>query len=146
MKSTSLFFIIVIFFFACTSSPDISNNKINYNEKTAADSVLRQVADLATILSKREVPVLCYHHIRNFRSGGKLKDYEVTPASFAEQMKALYDSGYKTITPDELYEYLVHGAVLPLNPVMITFDDNDKEQYTIGATEMNKYEFKGVYN
>ncbi len=145
MKSTSLFFIIIIFFFACTSSPDISNNKINYNEKTAADSVLRPVADLATILSKREVPVLCYHHIRNFRSGGKLKDYEVTPASFAEQMKALYDSGYKTITPDELYEYLVHGAVLPLNPVMITFDDNDKEQYTIGATEMNKYEFKGVY-
>ncbi|MGI8584619.1 MAG: polysaccharide deacetylase family protein, partial [Chitinophagaceae bacterium] len=91
------------------------------------------------------VPVLCYHHIRNFRAGGKLKEYEVTPAAFAEQMKALYDSGYKTITPDELYEYLVHGAVLPQNPVMITFDDNDKEQYTIGATEMNKYEFKGVY-
>jgi Predicted xylanase/chitin deacetylase len=28
---------------------------------------------------------------------------------------------------------------------MITFDDNDKEQYTVGATEMAKYGFKGVY-
>ena len=28
---------------------------------------------------------------------------------------------------------------------MKSFDDNDKEQYTVGATEMNKYGFKGVY-
>ena len=28
---------------------------------------------------------------------------------------------------------------------MITFDDTDEEQYSIGAAEMNKYGFKGVY-
>src|SRR5438045_5181060 len=28
---------------------------------------------------------------------------------------------------------------------MKSFDDNDKEQYTVGATKMNKYGFKGVY-
>ena len=28
---------------------------------------------------------------------------------------------------------------------MLTFDDTDEEQFSIGATEMNKYGFKGVY-
>jgi len=109
--------------------------------KKTGDTVnTKPVADVATILAKKEVPVLCYHHI-----GDRISEYEVTPASFANQIKALADSGYKTILPDDLYEYLVHGASLPAKPVMITFDDNDKEQYTIGATELNKYGFKGVY-
>lgn len=148
MKNHWLIFIIIILFSACTSSPDQTKNKNNPYDKNTDDSGKQKpVADLATILSKKEVPVLCYHHIRNFRAGEgeRMKGYEVTPAAFADQMKALSDSGYKTILPDDLYEYLVHGAALPPKPIMITFDDNDKEQFTIGATEMNKYEFKGVY-
>ncbi len=137
---------VLFFLSACSSSPDQTKNKNNPGDKNSTDSnKLKPIADVATILSKKEVPVLCYHHIRNFTAGGRLMGYEVTPAAFAEQMKTLADSGYKTILPDDLYEYLVHGASLPPKPVMITFDDNDKEQFTIGATEMNKYGFKGVY-
>lgn len=104
-------------------------------------------SDLTTILSKKEVPVLCYHHIRNFRGGESenMKSYSVTPANFAEQMKILHDSGYQTVLPDQLYNYLLFGGTLPPKPVMITFDDTDEEQYSIGAVEMNKYGFKGVY-
>ena len=93
------------------------------------------------------MPILCYHHIRNFKAGESenMKSYSVTPAAFAAQMKALSDSGYSTILPDQLYEYLVHDGVLPAKPVMLTFDDTDEEQYSIGKTEMNKYGFKGVY-
>lgn len=146
MKNILQVFIIIIFFYACNSSPDNTKNKNQSIEKNISDSgKLNPVADLATILSKKEVPVLCYHHIRNFTAGGRLKEYEVPPAAFAAQMKALSDSGYKTILPDELYEYLVHNISLPPKPVMITFDDTDKEQFTIGAAEMNKYGFKGVY-
>lgn len=103
--------------------------------------------DLATILAKKEVPVLCYHHIRNIRANESesMKSYSVTPAAFAEQMKALHDSGFQTILPDQLLEYLVHNGTLPPKPVMLTFDDTDEEQYSIGATEMNKYGFKGVF-
>lgn len=146
MKNNFPVLAILFFLSACSSSPDQTKNKNNQGDKNATDSNKRKpIADVATILSKKEVPVLCYHHIRNFTAGGRLMGYEVTPAAFAEQMKALADSGYKTILPDELYEYLVHGASLSPKPVMITFDDNDKEQFTIGATEMNKHGFKGVY-
>ena len=105
------------------------------------------MADAATILSKKEVPILCYHSIQNFSANASemKKTYTVTPANFAEQMKALSDEGYQTILPNQLYEYLVHDAPLPAKPIMITFDDTREEQFSIGAAEMKKYGFKGVF-
>ena len=112
-----------------------------------SSAIPKKQADLAAMLAKREVPVLCYHHIRNFNPGSSetMKSYSVTPLAFAEQMKALSDSGYQTILPDQLYDYMAYDGKLPAKPVMITFDDTDAEQYSIGATEMNKYGFKGVF-
>ena len=105
------------------------------------------MANAATILSKKEVPILCYHNIKNIdaNAGEMTRLYTVTPANFAQQMKALSDEGYHTILPNQLYEYLVHDAPLPVNPVMITFDDTRGEQFSLGATEMKKYGFKGVF-
>lgn len=103
-------------------------------------------ADAAVILSRTQVPVLCYHHIRDIQMAGKAdKGYEVTVAQFKAQMKALADSGYQTVLPDQLYAYLTKGTPLPPKPVMITYDDTSEEQFSIGKTEMDKYGFKGVY-
>jgi len=60
-------------------------------------------------------------------------------------MKALGDSGYTTILPEQLYNYLVAGQELPQKAVMLTFDDTDLDQYTLAAPEMKKYGFKGVF-
>ncbi|MFV8324712.1 polysaccharide deacetylase family protein [Flavobacterium sp. ZS1P14] len=107
----------------------------------------KEMADVATILSKKEVPILCYHNIKELsaNAGEMTKTYTVTPANFAQQMKALSNEGYHSILPNQLYEYLVHDAPLPANPIMITFDDTRGEQYSIGAAEMKKYGFKGVF-
>jgi peptidoglycan/xylan/chitin deacetylase (PgdA/CDA1 family) len=144
----NLFLIGLFLLTACTSEP----GKIKKNNSNAADTAENAApkktrASLAGILSKREVPVLCYHHIRAIHAGQSesMKSYSVTPAAFAAQMKALHDSGYETILPHQLYNYLVFDEALPAKPVMLTFDDTDKEQYSIGAAEMNKYGFKGVF-
>lgn len=107
----------------------------------------RVVADAATILARKQVPVLCYHHIRDAKPGQSetFKSYSVSPAQFAEQMKVLHDSGYQTVLPEQLYNYLAFGDPLPEKPFMITFDDTDEEQYSIGWQEMKKYNFKGVF-
>jgi peptidoglycan/xylan/chitin deacetylase (PgdA/CDA1 family) len=55
------------------------------------------------------------------------------------------DSGYHTILPDQLYNYLTKGAPLPSKPFMITYDDTDDDQFNIAYPEMEKYGFKGVY-
>jgi peptidoglycan/xylan/chitin deacetylase (PgdA/CDA1 family) len=104
-------------------------------------------ADAASILKKREVPILCYHNIRDFSASasGNMKVYTVKPPAFAQQMKTLADAGYQTILPEQLYNYLVFDGPLPAKPIMITFDDTREEQFRIGATEMEKYGFKGVF-
>jgi peptidoglycan/xylan/chitin deacetylase (PgdA/CDA1 family) len=99
------------------------------------------------VLSKKEVPILCYHQIRDYRETDSktARAYIVPDATFRDQLKMLHDSGYHTILPDQLYAYLTTGAALPSKPVMLTFDDSRVEHYTIAAAEMKRYGFKGVF-
>lgn len=103
--------------------------------------------DPAAIMARPQVPVLCYHQIRDWRptDSKTAKDYIVPVANFRAQMKMLADSGYHTILPDQLYDYLTRGKPLPSRPVMLSFDDTDLDQYTIAFSEMRKYGFKGVF-
>ncbi|GAC1419128.1 MAG: hypothetical protein NVS1B13_23250 [Flavisolibacter sp.] len=105
-----------------------------------------QAADPAHIPPRKEVPVLCYHHIKDVPTISKSNSgYTVTANTYKETIKALADSGFHTINCDQLYRYLLFGDALPAKPVMISFDDTDAEQYTIGKTQLDKYGFKGVY-
>lgn len=106
-----------------------------------------QTLDNAAILTRKQVPILCYHQIRNWRPSDKQidKDYIIPPATFSAHMKLLADSGYHTILPDQLYDYLTKGTALPPKPIMLTFDDTDGDQYNIARPELLKYGFKGVY-
>jgi len=105
------------------------------------------IADAATIISRPEVPILCYHQVRDYKpSDSKTsRDYIVPASMFSEQMQALADSGYHAILPNELYDYLTTGKELPSKPVMITFDDTRLDQYTAALPELNKHGFKGVF-
>ncbi|HEY0896762.1 MAG TPA: polysaccharide deacetylase family protein [Sphingobacteriaceae bacterium] len=104
-------------------------------------------ADAATVLARKQVPILCYHQIRDWtaKDSKVAKDYIVPVADFKAQLKMLADSGYNTILPDQLFNYLNHGTALPEKPIMLTFDDTDLDQYTVAAPEMKKYGFKGVF-
>jgi peptidoglycan/xylan/chitin deacetylase (PgdA/CDA1 family) len=101
----------------------------------------------AEILSKKQIPVLCYHQIREWRptDSKRAKDYIVPVEIFKAQLKMLADSGYHTILPDQLFSYLTQGTPLPAKPVMLTYDDTDLGQYTVAFPEMQKYQFKGLY-
>jgi peptidoglycan/xylan/chitin deacetylase (PgdA/CDA1 family) len=105
------------------------------------------VPKASAILVKKQVPILCYHQIRDWKpTDSKIsRDYIVPPSAFALQMRMLADSGYHTITPDQLYSYLTEGARLPEKPIMLTFDDTDLDQYTVAFPEMQKYGFKGLF-
>ncbi|WP_303311414.1 polysaccharide deacetylase family protein [Hymenobacter sp. BT730] len=106
-----------------------------------------KVADAAAITARPQVPILCYHQIRDWRAKDSkgAKDYIVPVAEFKKQIKMLADSGYHTILPDQLYAYLTTGAKLPSKPVMLTFDDTDLDQFTVAKPEMDKHGFKGVF-
>lgn len=105
------------------------------------------MADAATIMQRKQVPVLCYHDLKNWRPNERqsMKEYIVPVAAFKEQMQSLKDSGYQTITPDDYYNYLTRGATLPAKPIILSFDDGDLEQFTVGYPELEKHGFKGVF-
>ena len=152
-KLTFLLAVCASILVACNSStptqePDKTNPQATKKDSvTDVSSTTKPIATAEEILAKKQVPVLCYHHIREPKPGQSetFKAYSVSPSQFAEQMKALKDSGYETILPNQLYEYLVHDGPLPAKPVMLTFDDTDEEQFSIGYQEMKKYGFKGVF-
>ncbi|WP_443939486.1 polysaccharide deacetylase family protein [Pedobacter sp. MW01-1-1] len=106
-----------------------------------------KVAEAKTILARKQVPILCYHQVRDWKpTDGKVgKDYIVEIQNFKDQIKMLADSGYHTILPDQLYAYLNTGAALPSKPIMLTFDDTDLDQFTIVNPTLKKYGYKAVY-
>jgi len=106
-----------------------------------------QPANSAAILARKQVPVICYHQIRNWRASDKQadKDYIIPPATFKAHIKMLADSGYHTILPDALVDYLTNGTPLPAKPIMLTFDDTDGDQFVVARPELIKYGFKGVF-
>lgn len=144
MKNCFIVFTILVLF-SC------NNNKEKEKEKTAAPvttapksndtAKVAAIADAATIAARRQVPVLCFHHITDKKMG----EYGLSPALFAADLQALADSGYQTILPDQLYNYLATGAAIPAKSFMLTYDDTDEEQFSIAAPEMAKHHFKGVY-
>lgn len=95
----------------------------------------------AQVLAKPQVPVLCYHRI----SEGNKGEFTVTPATFRSHMKILADSGYHSVSPSQLYDYLVYNKPLPEKPVVITFDDSRVEHFTTAAPIMEKFGFRGVF-
>jgi len=113
----------------------------------AVDISKIKVADAKTILARKQVPVLCYHQIRDWKpkDSKAAKDYIIPIDVFKGHMKMLADSGYHTILLDQLYDYLNNGTPLPSKPILLTFDDTDLDQYTIAEPTMKKYGFKGAF-
>ena len=106
-----------------------------------------KAGDAAGILARPQVPILCYHQIRDWtgRDSKGAKDYIVPIAQFKSHIKMLADSGYHTISPDQLYAYMTTGAKLPSKPIMLTFDDTDLDQFTIARPTLAQYGYKGMY-
>ena len=103
--------------------------------------------DAAGILARPQVPILCYHQIRDWtaRDSKGAKDYIIPIAQFKAQMKMLADSGYHTVLPDQLYAYMTTGAKLPSKPIMLTFDDTDLDQFTIARPTLTQNGYKAMY-
>ena len=110
-------------------------------------ALLKKDSDPKTILARPQVPVLCYHQIRDWlvKDSKTNKDYIAPIQVFKSHMKMLADNGYHTILPDQLYDYLNNGASLPSKPIMLTFDDTDLDQFEIAAPTLEQYGFKGVF-
>ena len=88
------------------------------------------------------VPILLYHHVTDETGLGR---YNVPPENFRQQMQALHDWGYTSLTPSALVDVLTYGGELPPHPVIITFDDGDLDVYTNAFPIMQEMGFVGAF-
>lgn len=91
----------------------------NEIDKKISAETIQEIADGPKIL------VLNYHQVNN-----SFTPLAVPVNSFADQMQYLVDSGYASITPEELADGLAGEIALPEKPVLITFDDGYIDNYT----------------
>lgn len=86
----------------------------------------------------RTLPVLMYHHV--VEDGQACNDMTVTVSRLREDLQWLEDNGYTTVLPREL----AAGEPLPEKPVLITFDDGYRSNYTLAFPVFQEFEAKVV--
>lgn len=143
MNTKSLFLFLFATLIILTGCKNKTNKEGTNPDKISSDSVVteQKANSPEQILAKKQIPVLCYHRITDASKG----DYTVSIETFNEHVKTLADSGYHSISPDQLYDYLVFNKSLPDKPFMITFDDSRIEHHDIAAPVLEKAGFRGVF-
>ena len=86
------------------------------------------------------VPILTYNRVNNVDTDA----LTLTVEQFDAQMKYLVDEGYSVITPDELLDAWEGKSILPNNPVVITFDDGNADNYKNVYPILQKYNLRAT--
>ncbi|MDP4131859.1 MAG: polysaccharide deacetylase family protein [Bacteroidota bacterium] len=107
-------------------------------------SLVKSIPEIPKQTTLTQVPILCYHNIKNSRSGYR-NEYTLNSEAFREQIKMLHDSGYSGISPDQLLALFIRGARLPKQPILISFDDTHEEHFSIAAPILERYGYRGVF-
>jgi peptidoglycan/xylan/chitin deacetylase (PgdA/CDA1 family) len=94
---------------------------------------------------ERAVPVLMYHSISELSERNRHPYYETStsPRVFEEHMRCLSESGYSTITLNEL-PMPMDKEMGAFRPVVITFDDGYRDFMDHAFPILEKYRFKAT--
>ena len=92
------------------------------------------------------VPILMYHHIEiNPRPRDPIwAALYVAPDTLNGQLAFLSSHNFHAITFDDLYNALMGKSVLPVNPILLTFDDGWQSFYNGGFPLLKKYDMKST--
>jgi hypothetical protein len=95
-----------------------------------------------------KIPVITYHMIISDSEKKLKKNYNeslcVSKTTFTQQMKWLYERGYKTLNCQELYLWHQRKIELPKKSLLITFDGGSIGQEKYAMPILKQYKMKGV--
>ena len=90
------------------------------------------------------IPCIMYHSIgiveKEWHWNHLTCPYEV----FADQLKWLKRTGYKTLNFQEVYDYIMHDKPVPKKCVFLTFDDGYVDNYVYAFPLLKKFRMKGT--
>lgn len=92
------------------------------------------------------VPILEYHVLGQAPAGAPYPELYVGRADFSRQMDWLDRNGYQAVTLDQVEQAWYHGGTLPAKPVVLSFDDGYRPQFTFALPELRKHGWAGLLN
>lgn len=106
----------------------------NQLEMSSTDN-LKSQWDYKPLHYRDEVITLMYHNIQKNPDNVTF----ISPNQLEEQIQALLHNNYHFISMDQYMNFMLHGAQIPPNAVMMTFDDGYESFYTEVYPIMQKY-------
>ncbi len=92
------------------------------------------------------VPVLMYHVLGSPPPGNPFPELFVKNSSFEAELRWLADHGYEGVTLDQLYEGWRGDRAMPEKPVVVSFDDGYRSQYSEALPALHELDWPGVLN
>jgi peptidoglycan/xylan/chitin deacetylase (PgdA/CDA1 family) len=92
------------------------------------------------------VPILEYHVLGAAPPAAPYPELYVTRSDFHRQMDWLERHGYQAVTLEQVEGAWYHGATLPPKPVVLSFDDGYRPQFTYALPELRRHGWAGVLN
>jgi peptidoglycan/xylan/chitin deacetylase (PgdA/CDA1 family) len=92
------------------------------------------------------VPILEYHDLGKPPEGEAYPELFVGRDDFAKQMDWLEERGYEAVTLEQVQEAWYHDGKLPPKPIVISFDDGYRPQFTFALPTLKKHGWAGVLN
>jgi peptidoglycan/xylan/chitin deacetylase (PgdA/CDA1 family) len=94
----------------------------------------------------RPVPILMYHVVGPRPRAAAFPDLYVSRRDFASQLRWLASEGYHAVTLHSVYRYWRGRERLPSRPIVLSFDDGYRAQFTIAAPILRRHRWPGVLN
>jgi peptidoglycan/xylan/chitin deacetylase (PgdA/CDA1 family) len=92
------------------------------------------------------VPILEYHVLGAAPADAPYPELYVSRPDFHQQMDWLDAHGYEAVTLEAVEDAWYHGGTLPAKPVVLSFDDGYRPQFTFALPELRKHGWPGLLN
>jgi peptidoglycan/xylan/chitin deacetylase (PgdA/CDA1 family) len=131
-----------------TNSATVSHiESIYLNANQSSNSTVSHSASSTEEDTTPRVPIAVYHSIRDTSPAemSVVYQFNVPPTSFDAQLHYLHENDFHTITFAMLHEAITYGTPLPTKPVILSFDDGWRTQYTEALPILKKYGFIATF-
>lgn len=120
--------------------PDDFGTYVTADTPSSYFSEVLQAAALPDETVSRDVPVLMWHNLAEESSG----DMTISVDTFRAQIEALHEAGFKTVSLQQLYDYVHFGTELPEKPIVLTFDDGYLSNYEYAYPILQEYDMQAT--
>ena len=126
-----------------TPSTKITNTASN---KNISNSKAATTVPLASVMKSNNggVPIVMYHSVVDILAASESDGLKITKDNFAAQMKYLKDNDFRTLTMDEINDFLKNNKPIPKKSVALTFDDGYEDNYSNVYPLLKNYGFKAT--